>query len=284
MIEGKTKLLKETYIIKTKNVLTANDASKKEQVDVAVDKTAQTCSVFEFLKKNEIPTAFVTQLSHDTFLTSAVDMFPIECVVRRKAYGSYLKRIPEVKVGSIISPLQPEFYYKLAIDSDKLISEEDAREKYLRNGKWTKKIITDPYIILSAKRNNEITADFYDPKIPFEPGNALIRRHKMPFNFQQYTEILSLMLNTFTLLEEAWKTFNVELIDIKIEVGVDRNDGKVVVADVIDNDSWRIWPGGNPEGQLDKQAFRDNEDINVVKNKYAIVTDYTRRFKDLIIK
>ena len=284
MIEGKTKLLKETYVVKTKNVLTANDASKKEEVNVAVDKTAQTSSVFEFLQKNGIPTAFVTQLSPDTFLSSAVDMFPIECVVRRKAYGSYLKRIPEAKAGSIISPLQPEFYYKLAIDGDKLITEDDAREQYLRNGKWTKKIITDPYIIMSAQRNNNITADFYDPKIPFNSSNALIRRHRMPINFQQYTEILSLMLNTFTLLEKAWKTFDVELIDIKIEVGVDRNNGKVVIADVIDNDSWRIWPGGNPEGQLDKQAFRDNEDINVVKNKYAIVTDYTRRFKDLIIK
>ena len=76
------------------------------------------------------------------------------------------------------------------------------------------------------------------------------------------------MVPCFEILEKAWKKFDVDLIDMKIEVGINQNkeiviaDVIVVIADVIDNDSWRIWPNGDPKKQLDKQSFRDSEKIN----------------------
>ena len=87
-----------------------------------------------------------------------------------------------------------------------------------------------------------------------------------------------LMIPCFEILEKAWKKFNVELIDMKIEIGIIEESKELVIADVIDNDSWRIWPNGDPKQQLDKQSFRDGEALTEVQEKYRIVTRYTERF------
>jgi len=85
------------------------------------------------------------------------------------------------------------------------------------------------------------------------------------------------MVPCFEILEKAWKKFDVDLIDMKIEVGINQNK-EIVIADVIDNDSWRIWSNGAPRKQLDKQSFRDGEKLTDVQRKYAIVTEYTKKF------
>jgi len=108
MIEGKTKRIEDLddpnlVRIVTKDSLTANDAAIQADLPVAKDKTTQNCSVMHYLKNNGVPVAYEIRNDETSFVSKKCEMIPIECVMRRRPYGSYLKRVPEKSSAEIFS-------------------------------------------------------------------------------------------------------------------------------------------------------------------------------------
>uniref|UniRef100_A0A8C6S6J4 PurE domain-containing protein n=1 Tax=Neogobius melanostomus TaxID=47308 RepID=A0A8C6S6J4_9GOBI len=73
----------------------------------------------------------------------------------------------------------------------------------------------------------------------------------------------------FEILERAWATMDCTLVDMKIEFGVNVKTQEIVLADVIDNDSWRLWPSGDRS----QQKTITPEAMQMVKRNFEWVAE-----------
>ena len=310
VIEGKTKIItlysdddthekQNPQLVKvtTKDSLTGNDGELKSELPLAKAKTTQTCNVFNILKSYGIPCAYQTKLSDTEFLAKNCRMIPLECVMRRRPWGSYLKRHNIRDPENVIfkSPIA-EFYLKVV---NMPYEQKSYIDKHIEVEAAVKKF-TDPIIYihydlfahdaLHAYTTRYPMAKWYlhPPKEKFDVANLQpFEPAVVDYETIQYIEH-ELMRPTFRVLEDLWKKFGISLIDLKIEVGYTITDddsigakaGELVIADVIDNDSWRIWPEGDPTKQLDKQLFREGGDEDDVVSNYEKVADYTYQMKE----
>lgn len=99
----------------------------------------------------------------------------------------------------------------------------------------------------------------HDPMI--EPEEIVAKGIANPGEVAAMGEIARMV---FEVLAHAWRRRDVLLIDLKIEFGrlaTGENKGALVIADVIDNDAWRLWPQGREDLMLDKQMYRNLQTV-----------------------
>lgn len=281
--EGKTKIIWEMrdslyqVVVENKDAITAHDDPRftRKFGSKARCSTATTCRCFELLKKAGIPVAYDQQLSETEFLAPKVEMIPLEVVARRYFVGSFLKRNPQF--AGYDPPyrahqLYTEFFLKTT--KGKLIGKDG---KTLVEGLDPEKGEEDPLIINPHEKAWML---FHSKKPKWESEADLKRRVNRDgvVDIRVVTqEMDSILRQVFLVLEGAWNVFGYRLIDLKIEFGMTA-DNKLVVADVIDNDSWRLRTAEWRE--LSKQVFRDGGEsaLAEVEENYGIVAGLAEQF------
>ncbi|NNE22609.1 MAG: phosphoribosylaminoimidazolesuccinocarboxamide synthase [Rhizobiales bacterium] len=129
LYEGKAKILYEgpepgTVIVHFKDDATAFNAQKKEVIDGKGVINNRICE-FIFTKLNDlgIPTHFIKRLNMREQLVHAVDIIPLEVIVRNVAAGTLSTRLG-IEEGTPLPRTLIEFCYKKDELGDPLVSEE----------------------------------------------------------------------------------------------------------------------------------------------------------------
>src|SRR3989344_3332983 len=115
------------------------------------------------------------------------------------------------------------------------------------------------------------------PDVPsWDPGAHILHLEDYPFSDcpDYFSRMGEIARETFLILEKAWQVIGRKLVDYKGEFGI-TEEGMLLLADVIDNDSWRVVEDGY---YIDKQAYRDGADLNEVTEKYQHVQRLTELF------
>jgi phosphoribosylaminoimidazole-succinocarboxamide synthase len=113
-------------------------------------------------------------------------------------------------------------------------------------------------------------------------------------NGKEYAEMRRINNEIFLHLENAFSTFDIQLVDMKLEYGVIQ--GSVHLIDEITGGSFRLWPYAHinpnlkqpnvlreldPSGRLDKDTYRMGEKISNVLTKFEEIAKVTAKFRDL---
>lgn len=264
--EGKTKVILATkqdpqkVLVRSKDDITAGDGAKHDLIEgKAALSTRTTCNVFRLLKASGLPVAFDEQLDPTTFLAPRCKMLPYEVVIRREAHGSALKRMPGAAKGHLFPKLLVEFFLKT-------------------NGrKWKEHdlLCDDPLM-----EHSEGKISLFEPSKPvFAQSPFVVLQENEVFShadeWKLFADIKKIAKRAFLLLEKAWQLEGRTLVDFKVEFGL-TNDGTLLLADVIDNDSWRVLENG---AYIDKQSYRDGGDLDDVAEKYRKVAGITDHFR-----
>ncbi|MDB5225544.1 MAG: Multifunctional protein [Candidatus Adlerbacteria bacterium] len=216
-------------------------------------------NTFELLKRRGIPVAFISQDGPDSFVAPYCRMVPLEIVVRWRARekSSYRKRNPSTPPEQAFDRPVVELFLKTS------------------GQKWRGVDIPcdDPLLVLNSDPG---LLDAFLPNKPLAEQEPLltIAIDDLELSDEQVVEIYKLAEKVGVALKEAWAHVEAELDDFKMEVGITR-DKKILVADVIDNDSHRLTYRGE---DVSKQGYRDDRDMALVTKNYVLVTRLSELF------
>jgi phosphoribosylaminoimidazole carboxylase/phosphoribosylaminoimidazole-succinocarboxamide synthase len=266
--EGKTKRIhklegsKDLVTLVAKDDITAGDGAKHDVIpEKGLLANRTTCNVFRLLKACGLPVAFEEQDSATSFIAPGCTMLPYEVVARREAHGSYLKRHPHIAKGQLFPQLVVEFYLKT------------------KDKTWKGKplVADDPLMDFSDGGSQIGLLNPAKPVIGQEPFLILPASDvlKSDDEWMIFPEMRRIARQAFLMLEKAWQLQGGTLVDLKVEFGYD-SKGRLLLADVIDNDSWRVIEDGS---YIDKQVYRDGGALDDVAAKYRRVAEITDRFQ-----
>lgn len=129
LYEGKAKQLFQTddpeiVWVEYLNQATALNGAKKDRISGKGELNNQiTGRIFDYLKSKEIKNHYIKQLSANEQLIQAVEIIPLEVVVRNVAAGSFSKRLAIPEGSPLKSPIV-EFYYKNDELDDPMVTED----------------------------------------------------------------------------------------------------------------------------------------------------------------
>jgi phosphoribosylaminoimidazole carboxylase/phosphoribosylaminoimidazole-succinocarboxamide synthase len=266
--EGKTKRIhqladsKDLVTLVAKDDITAGDGAKHDVIpEKGLLANRTTCNVFRLLKDCGVPVAFEEQDSPTSFIAPGCTMLPYEVVTRREAHGSYLKRHPHIAKGQLFPQLLVEFYLKT--------KDKDWKGKPL--------VADDPLMDFTDGGSQIKLLNPAKPVVGQEPFLILPASDVLASNdeWKIFPEMRRIARQVFLVLEKAWQLQGGTLVDLKVEFGLDKK-GRLLLADVIDNDSWRVIEDGS---YIDKQVYRDGGALDDVAAKYRRVAEITDRFQ-----
>jgi phosphoribosylaminoimidazole-succinocarboxamide synthase len=264
--EGKTKIVEDAgngeVLVRSKDDITAGDGAKHDVLEgKAAASTRTTANIFRLLERHGIPTHFVDGVDEVTFRARDVQMIPLELVARRYATGSFSDRFPQLADGALLDVLAFEIFEKDDANHDPLL-EFDFQKGVLRR-----------YV------PNTKAAQAIDAKV--KAGDLLSEEPLSGSRYAYVTpDLLSRLKNrtvsAFEIIEQAWKEQDGVYVDFKIECGFDRQNGDLLIADVIDSDSGRLLLG---DVDMSKQSYRDGTaSLPEIRKKFDEVAALTDRF------
>ncbi|MBF7019031.1 phosphoribosylaminoimidazolesuccinocarboxamide synthase [Staphylococcus sp. 18_1_E_LY] len=132
LYEGKAKRIYATaeediLRVEYKDEVTAGNGAKKDVIEGKGRLNNQiTSNIFNFLKSQNLNSHFIEQISETEQLVTAVEIIPLEVVVRNIAAGSITKRLGFEK-GQIFEQPLVEFFYKNDDLNDPLITDDHVK-------------------------------------------------------------------------------------------------------------------------------------------------------------
>lgn len=269
---GKTKDIIRLNLVRvrSRNDITAGDGKKHDVIPgKGVISTETTSNIFALLKEFNTPLAFVIRDEKDSFLAEECSMIPLEVVWRAEAHGSALERNPKLVRGEPFAKPITELYLKTKTPTfrGRVLPANDPLLRFYRG----EVLIHDPH----ARYIPREPALRFSEKDFFASAQRMMHRPK-PFDLLTINEARRITKRVGIILQTAFAQTAFRLVDFKVEFGI-TSSGRLVLSDVIDNDSWRLVDGAT-NMYVDKQVYRDGGNLEQVLLNYQLVADLTGQF------
>lgn len=258
LVRGKTKIVRASESnpsqgeFEALDQVTWDNIHREPMPGKGIWSTTTTVNVFQLLQEAGIPVAYTKQIGERTFRGPRCTMIPLEVIVRGAIdeNSSYLKRHPGRPPGERFEIPIVEFFLKTDTNHFNGIELPDV----------------DPYIGRYADSGIVV----YHPKKPLDDGVFLSltvlgwdEGKVWPFAILEH-----IAREAFCVARKAWARIDFDLCDWKVEFGFDVS-GQILLADVIDNDSWRIL---GPDGkEYSKQNVRNGKNLTDAAKDYEYI-------------